>query len=80
MTATDNKDPEQFFKKADKAHNLRGHALKLYTERSRLNTRKYFFSQRVVAEWNRLPQYVVDAPSINAFKNRLDSHWSDMGI
>ena len=80
MTAKENLDPDQFFKKADNAHNLRGHTLKLYTERSRLNTRKYFFTQRVVAEWNGLPQYVVDAPSINAFKNRLDSHWSDMGI
>jgi len=35
----------------------------------------------VVAVWNRLPQYVVDAPSTNAFKNRLDKFWKeDMGI
>ena len=26
----------------------------------------------VINEWNKLPQEVVDAPSINAFKNRLD--------
>jgi len=31
-------------------------------------------------EWNKLPQDVVDAPSVNAFKNRLDRHWHDMGI
>jgi len=34
-----------------------------------------------VVDWNRLPQYVVDAPSTNALKNRLDKYWrNDMGI
>ena len=31
-----------------------------------------FFTQRVVAHWNRLPKEVVDAPSLEAFKARLD--------
>ena len=39
-----------------------------------------FLSSRIVNEWNELPKEVVDAPSINAFKNRLDRHWNDMGI
>ena len=29
--------------------------------------------------WNDLPQDVVDAPSVNAFKNRLDKTWADVG-
>ena len=37
-----------------------------------LDVRKFFFSQRVVNEWNLLPQEVVDATSVNQFKNRLD--------
>jgi len=32
----------------------------------------YFFTQRVVTHWNRLPKDVVDAPSLEAFKARLD--------
>jgi len=28
--------------------------------------------QRVVTRWNRLPKEVVDAPSLEAFKARLD--------
>ena len=31
-----------------------------------------FFTQRVVTHWHRLPKEVVDAPSLEAFKARLD--------
>jgi len=34
--------------------------------------RKKFFTQRVGTHWNRLPKEVVDAPSLEAFKARLD--------
>ena len=50
----------------------RGHSYKLFKQRSNLDLRKNFFSQRVVNTWNSLPQAVVDADSINCFKNRLD--------
>jgi len=32
-----------------------------------------FFSQRVMNSWNMLPQQVIDAPSLEVFKNRLDN-------
>ena len=68
-----------FFQYANSGHILRGHSMKLYKPRVRLNVRKNFFSQRV-GVWNELPQHVVDALSINSFKNRLDDHWKDMDI
>ena len=34
--------------------------------------RGLFFTQRVVTHWNRLPKEAVDAPSLEAFKARLD--------
>ena len=37
-----------------------------------MDIRKKFFTQRVVTHWNRLPKEVVDAPSLEAFKARLD--------
>jgi len=37
-----------------------------------LDIRRKFFTQRVVTHWNRLPKEVVDAPSLQAFKARLD--------
>jgi len=33
---------------------------------------KQNITQRVVMHWNRLPKEVVDAPSLEAFKARLD--------
>ena len=46
--------------------------MKLSKQRASIDVRKFFFSQRVVNEWNLLPQEVVDATSVNQFKNRLD--------
>jgi len=42
------------------------------TVSSRTSLSKKFFTQKVVTHWNRLPKEVVDAPSLEAFKARLD--------
>ena len=57
----------------------RGHSLKLRKSFSRLDIRKYSFSQRVVDEWNDLPASLVYASSVNVFKNGVDRYFSDCG-
>jgi hypothetical protein len=49
----------------------------------RFNTavlRKNSYSVRIAKYWNKLPDNTTNAPSINAFKNRLDKHWKDEDI
>ena len=37
-----------------------------------MDMRRNFFTQRVVTHWIRLPKEVMDAPSLQVFKARLD--------
>ena len=80
ITGRENVDYRQFFTLAPTHYNNEGHSLHLYVTRSKLRVRQNFFSQRAVNGWNGLPQSVVDATSVNMFKNRLDELWKDMGI
>ena len=50
----------------------RGNGFKLKESRFRLETRKKSLTVRVVGHCNRLPSVVVDAPSLETFKARLD--------
>ncbi|KFM02921.1 hypothetical protein AS27_01421, partial [Aptenodytes forsteri] len=51
---------------------------KLKAGRYRLDIRKKFFTLRVVKHWHRLPREVVDAPSLETFKVRLDGALSNL--
>ncbi|KFV98845.1 hypothetical protein N327_02301, partial [Fulmarus glacialis] len=46
--------------------------------RFRLDRRKKFFTMRVVKHWHRLPREVVDAPSLETLKVRLDGAVSNL--
>ena len=71
-------DPTKLFK--TKESQTRGHSLKIYKPHSRLNTRKNFFSQRVINDWNKLPETAVNAKNILNFKTIIDKEFREGGL
>ena len=55
----------------------RGHTKKLFKYHTNSYTRFNFYSNRVINDWNSLPQSIVDSPSVNEFKMLLDRHYSN---
>ena len=70
MKGMEGLEPNKFFS-FNTLSSTRGHKFKIYKQYTRLNIRKHFFSQRVIDDWNSLPEDAVNSDSLNGFKSQL---------
>ena len=63
-----------FFFEIKESKITRGHNYTLVKKQSRLDVRKYSFSQRTINVWNNLSTDCVHASSVNMFKNKIDKY------
>ena len=73
LNGYENIDSNIFFE-IKKSKITRGHNFTLVKKQSRLDVRKYSFSQRTINVWNKLSTDCVHATSVNVFKNRIDKY------
>ena len=55
----------------------RGHHVSIFKENQKNPYRRNFLLQRVCDDWNSLPENVVDAENVNAFKSLFETHNSE---
>ena len=58
----------------------RGNSYRIDKKHLHYDISKYFFRNRIISVWNRLPEDVVTAESVNCFKHSLDKFWSDQEL
>ena len=76
MISIDKVDKDKF-STVNRHSAARGHSLKMLKKRSHLQVRANSLSNRVVDSWNSLTEDIIIAPSLNAFKSRLNRFWRE---
>ena len=56
-----------------KTSHTRSNRFKIYKKYSRTSIRCFTFSQRIINDWNSLPNDVVTSPNVLTFKSKLDN-------
>ena len=59
---------------------VRKHSFSVRKERWFKDVKRFSFKNRISNQWNNLPEAVVNSPTINTFKNRLDKLWEQNDV
>ena len=54
--------------------NRRGHSKQIFKQRCTKTQTQHTFSHRITDKWNALPNHIVNAKTVTAFKNSYDKH------
>ena len=70
----DRLNPDLFFQEHSTVK-TRGHQFKISKQFSKTSLRQNVFSQRIINDWNSLPEHVVLSETVNGFKSAIDRFW-----
>ena len=74
-------DKDVTFKFDTRETTTRGHKYKIFgTTAKRYHPKHHSFHHRIINPWNSLPEDVVNSPTLDTFKNRLDRHWRNLPL
>ena len=77
--AYDTKTTNSLFTLVDPTNSVtRNNNFKIFKKRVSLKPYQMFFTNRVINLWNGLPDKIVNATSLNSFKNAIDKHFHDL--
>ena len=74
LNKMENVDPDELFN-LETSSRLRGHKLKLKKSHCTTKIRQNFFTNRIINDWNALPDSIIESANINIFKNGIDNHY-----
>ena len=57
---------------------LRGHNLKINKVSTNKRLFQHFFTNRIVNEWNKLHEDIVNSSTVDTFKNNIDKYYQDI--
>ena len=69
------KKPFNLYSEVQSHSITRDHGFKVKKEKNNSAIRSRFFGNRIANIWNALPADIVNASSLNSFKNKIDEHW-----
>ena len=69
------KKPFNLYSEVQSHSVTRDHGFKVKKEKNNSAIRSRFFGNRIANIWNALPADIVNASSLNSFKNKIDAHW-----
>ena len=62
----------RFFTRRYNTSNTRGNSVKFYKPTVKTDIGKYNFGNRIINQWNNLPNEIVNEKDLNKFKGKLD--------
>ena len=80
INGIENVDCSLFFHLAIHNRPSRRHDKQIVKQKLRTDTRKFFFSQRVINDWNSLPRNTVECKTVLSFKRNLDVYMNNVSL